>query len=54
MLTRKLEMHAGNNKIIILYKIDTVSDGNIMPWYFFKKLFPRVKEAKLKKNIQNT
>ena len=44
MLTVKLETHAGDNKITIPYKIDTGSDGNIMPWYIFKKLFPRVKE----------
>ena len=50
MLTAKLDMHAGDNKVIIPYKIDTGSDGNIMPWYIFKKLFPRVTEAELHKN----
>ena len=49
MLTAKLETHTGNSKITILYKIDTASDGNIMPWYIFKKLFPRVMEAELEK-----
>ena len=39
MLTAKLDTHASNNKITIPYKIDTGSDGNIMPWYIFKKLF---------------
>ena len=34
-------MHAGNNKVIILYKIDTGSDGNIMPWYIFQKIVPK-------------
>ena len=29
---------AGPNKIVIPYKIDTGSDGNIMPWHIFKKL----------------
>ena len=53
MLTTKLDMHAGNNKIEILYKIDTGSDGNIMPWYIFKKLFPGVTEAELAKTIKN-
>ena len=48
MITAKLETHTGDNKITIPYKIDTGSDGNLMPWYIFKKLFPRVKEAKLK------
>ena len=30
LLMAELEMCAGNNKIIILYKIDTGSEGNIM------------------------
>ena len=47
MLTAKLDMHVGINKITILYKIDKGSDGNIMPWYIFKKLFPRVTKAEL-------
>ena len=41
MLTTKLKMSIDNN-IVIPYKIDIGSDGNIMPWYVFKKLFPRV------------
>ena len=52
MLTAKLEMCAGNNKLTVPYKIDTGSDGNIMPWSIFKKLFPRVTEAKLEKIIK--
>ena len=52
MLTAKLEMHTGNNKLTVPYKIDTGSDDSIMPWYAFKKLFPRVTEAELKKNIK--
>ena len=32
MLTAKLDMCAGDNKITIPYKIDTGRDGNIMPW----------------------
>ena len=53
MLTAKLDTHAGNNKIAILYKIDTGSDGNIMPWHIFKELFPRLTEAELMKTIKN-
>ena len=53
MLTAKLDLHAGNNKTTILYKVDTGSDGNIMPWYIFKKFFPRVTEAELTKSIKN-
>ena len=53
MLIAKLDMHAGNNKVIIPYKRDTGSDSNIMPWYIFKKLFPRDTEAELTKIIKN-
>ena len=49
MLTAKLEMCTGDNIVTVPYKIDTGSDGKIMPWYIFKKLFLRVTEAKLKK-----
>ena len=48
MLTAKIEMHASDSKLTIPYKADTRSNGNIMPWYIFKKLFPKVTEAKLK------
>ena len=54
MLTAKLKMHTGDKKLTVLYKIDTGSDGNIMSWYIFKKLFPRVTEAELEKTIKNT
>ena len=37
LLTVELETHAGNNKIIVLYTIDTGSKGNIMPWHIFKR-----------------
>ena len=52
MVTAKLEMHAGDNKLTVPYKIDTGSDGNIMHWYIFKKLFLRVTEAELEKAIK--
>ena len=51
MLTAKLDTHAGDNNVIILYKIDTGNDGNIMTWYIFKNLFPRVTEES--HNIKN-
>ena len=53
MLTAKLETCIGSNNMIIPYKIDTGSDGNIMPWYIFKNLFPRVTESQLVKTIKN-
>ena len=34
---------------MVPYKIDTGSDGSIMPWYIFKKLCMRVTGAKLQK-----
>ena len=52
MLTTKLDTYAGYNNLIKPYKIDTGSDGNIMPWYIFKKLFPRVTEAELIQTIE--
>ena len=54
MLTAKLETFADNNNMAIPYKIDTGSDGNIMPWYIFKKLFPGVTDSQLAKTIKNT
>ena len=53
MLTAKLHVYTGDNNVIIPYKIDTGSDGNIMPWYIFKKWFARVTEAELTKTIKN-
>ena len=38
MLTARVEMCIGNNNMVIPYKIDTRSDGNIMSWYIFKKI----------------
>ena len=52
LLTVDLEMHAGNNKIIGPYKIDTGSEGNMMPWHIFKRLFPSVTESELKKTVK--
>ena len=53
MLTTKLEMYIGNKNMVIQYKIDIGSDGNIMPWYIFKNLFPRVIKSQLVKTIKN-
>ena len=38
ILTAKFETCAGSNKLTVPYKIDMGSDGNIMPWYIFKKI----------------
>ena len=34
-----LDTFVGKNKVKIPYKIDTGSEGNIMPLYIFKKIF---------------
>ena len=44
-------MQAGANNIVILYKIDMGSKGNIMPLFIFKKLFKNITEDQLKRNI---
>ena len=53
VLTTKLKMSVDNNNMGILYIIDTGSDGNIMPYYIFKKLHPRVTNYQLAKTIKN-
>ena len=39
-------------KLTVPYKIDAGSNGNIMPWHIFIKLFPRVAEAEIQKTIK--
>ena len=53
MPTAKLEMCIGINDVIIPYRIDTGSDRNIMPWYIFQKLFPKVTESQFVKTIKS-
>ena len=48
----ELETHAGTNNIVIPYKIDMGSKGNVMPWHIFKRLFKNVTEDELKKTIK--
>ena len=52
LITAKLEMQAGRNTIEIPYKIDTGSEGNIMPLFMFKKLFMNTTEEQLQKSIK--
>ena len=47
LLMAKLEMQSGRNTIVIPYKIDMGSKGNIMPLFIFKKLFKNVTEEQL-------
>ena len=41
LITVHLEMQVGKNMVEISYKIDTGSEGNIMPLYIFKKTVQR-------------
>ena len=52
LLMVELEIHAGTNKIIILYKIDMGSKGNVMLWHIYKRLFKNLTEAELKKTVK--
>ena len=51
LLMVKLETQAGRNTIIIPYKIDTGSKGN-MPLFMFKILFTNITEEQLQKSIK--
>ena len=51
--TAHLEIQAGENIIEIPYKIDTGSEGNIMPLYIFKKLFKNTTDDQLKISIKS-
>ena len=54
LLIAELEMCAGNNKLIMLYKIDTRSEGNIMPWQIFKRLFKMIQKPNSKRPLKGT
>ena len=43
----KLKTSAGINNLMVPYKVDTGSDGNIMPLHIYKKLFPRITSEQL-------
>ena len=49
VLTANLKTYAGQNNIIVPYKIDTGSNGNIMPAHVFRRLFPNVTNEQLAK-----
>ena len=54
LLTAELEMHAGNNKIIVPYKIDTGSEGNIMPWKYSKDCLKMLQKLNSKRPLTGT
>ena len=41
LITAHLEMQVGKTTIEVPYKIDTGSEGNLMPLYIFKKLLKK-------------
>ena len=47
VITAKLKTSAGINNVRESYKVDTGSDGNIMPLHIYKKLFPRITSEQL-------
>ena len=55
ILTANLKTSAGQSNIMVLYKIDTGSDGNIMSLHVYKKLFPIITNdrsaATINKNV---
>ena len=42
-----LEARYSQNKVVIKYRIDTGSNGNVMPYHVFKMLLPRTWKEQL-------
>ena len=53
IITAHLIMQVGKTTIEIPYKIDTGSEGNLMPLYIFKKLFRNMSKEQLKGSIKS-
>ena len=53
LITADLEMQVIKNTVKIPYKIDTGSEGNLMPLYIFKKLCGHWSMEQLKRSIEN-
>ena len=47
VITANLKNLANKNSVIIPYKVDPGSDGNIMPLHIYKTLFPRITNVQL-------
>ena len=50
LITAQLEMQVGENTLEVPYKIDTSSEGNLMPFYI-KRLFKNMSEEHKAENI---
>ena len=53
LITADLEMQVSENTIKIPYKVDTGSEGNLMPLYIFKRLCGHQSIEQLKRSIKN-
>ena len=53
LITAQLEMQVSENTVKIPYKIDTGSEGNLMPLYIFKKLCSNRSVEQLKRSMTN-
>ena len=53
LITAHLKMQVGKTTTEIPYKIDTGSEGNIMPLHIFKKLFKNMPEEQLKGSMKS-
>ena len=47
LITVNLKTSTGPNNVMVPYKVDTGSDGNIMPFHIYKKLFPKITNEQL-------
>ena len=52
LITAQLEIQVSDNTIKVPYKIDTGSEGNLMPLYIFKKLFRNKSVEQCKRSIK--
>ena len=52
LITAHLEMQVGKTTVEIPYKFDMGSEGNIMSFYIFKKLFKNMTEEQLERSLK--
>ena len=53
LITTQLEMQVSDNALMVPYKIDTSSEGNLMLLYIFKTLFRNKSVEQLKRSIKS-
>ena len=52
LIMANLEMQVGETALEIPYKINTGSEGNLMPLYIFQKLFQNMSKEQLKRSVK--